>query len=88
MHMIGLHNSRAGGTTRDRILTFSDYCIYAMCERFSPMYRVYMKAHFLIKVFLFENWFWAYERFYGFMRVAFDKNTNKLLEQNSGVNYQ
>lgn len=88
IHMVGLHNARAGGTTRYRLLTFSDYCIAAMCERFSPMYQLYLKAHFLIKIFLFEHWFWAYERLYGFMRVSFDKDTNKLIEQTSAVNYQ
>lgn len=75
MHMVGLHNFRAGGSTRDRLMTFSDYSIQAICERFSPMYLFYMRAHFYTKLFLFEQWFWAYERFYGFLRVTFDKES-------------
>lgn len=78
MHMIGLHNFRAGGSSRDRILTFSDFCIQAMSERFSYPYLFYLRMHFRAKVFLFENWFWLYERMYGFMRVSFDKD--KLID--------
>lgn len=81
MHIIGLHNFRAGGKTRDRILTFSDLCIDAMGERFSYPYLWYMKFQFFLKLFLFEYCFGIYERFYGFMYVKFDKETNKLIEE-------
>lgn len=27
MHIVAVHNMRAGGTSRNRILTFSDYCL-------------------------------------------------------------
>ena len=75
---------RAGGNTRARILTFSDCCMQAMGERFSFMYLWYLKAHFKLKLFLFEHWFGMYERLYGFMRVNFDKSdANKLIETSS-----
>ena len=80
MHIIGLHNFRAGGSTRDRILTFSDYCIQALCERFSTFYLWYLRLHFRFKLYLFENWFWAYERMFGFLRVSLDKESGAVLE--------
>jgi len=80
MHIIGLHNFRAGGSTRARLLTFTDYCVEAMCERFSYPYLWYMKWHLAIKVFLFEHWFALYERFYGYMHVKFDKESQTMIE--------
>ena len=39
MHMISVHNSRSGGTSRQRILTFSEYCIKAKTMKFTWIYR-------------------------------------------------
>ena len=84
MHIVGVHNFRAGGSTRARIMTFSDHCMQAMSERFSFLYLWYLQVHFKLKLFLFENSFWLYERVYGFMRVKFDKaDANKLIETTS-----
>ena len=84
MHIVGVHNFRAGGSTRARIMTFSDHCMQAMSERFSFLYLWYLQVHFRLKLFLFENTFWLYERVYGFMRVKFDKtDANKLIETTS-----
>ena len=52
--IIAVHNARAGGTTRKRIFTFTDYCMQAMCERFSYFYLFYLRFHFRFKVLLFE----------------------------------
>lgn len=84
MHIVGVHNRRAGGSTRARIVTFNKFCMEAMSERFSFMYLWYLQAHFKLKLFLFEHCFWLYERVFGFMRVKFDeKDANKLIELSS-----
>ena len=81
MHIVGVHNRRAGGSTRARIMTFSDFCIQAMSERFSFLYLLYLRSHFRLKLFLFENAFWAYERVFGFMKVKFsESDATKLIE--------
>ena len=80
MHIISLHNFRAGGETRSRLMTFTDFCMQAMSERYSTFYLLYLKMHFRFKLFLFENMFSAYERLFGFLRVSIDKKTNELIE--------
>ena len=42
MHIVGVHNFRAGGSTRNRIMTFSEHCMLAMSERFSFLYLWYL----------------------------------------------
>ena len=69
MHIVSVHNVRAGGTSRERMLTFSDYSIKALTEKFTIFYYWYMKSAFKFKLMLFERAFWLYERFYGFLRV-------------------
>ena len=59
-----------------------------MSERFSILYFWYLQAHFRLKVFLFEHWFWLYERLFGFLRVFFDKESRLLIEQHSHPNLQ
>ena len=72
MHIVAVHNRRAGGTMRDRILTFTDYAIRAISQKYSIFYQWYMKTHFWFKLFLFEKAFWLYERMYGFLRVSLE----------------
>ena len=81
MHIIAVHNFRAGGTTRGRILTFSDYCMQSMSDRFSFAYLWYLKLHFRLKLWLFENFFSLYERLFGFMRVSLDGPDGAIVEE-------
>ena len=80
MHIVAVHNFRAGGTTRGRIFTFSDYCMQGLSERFSTFYLWYLRIAFRMKVFLFENLFWLYERLFGFLRVTIDAESQSLVE--------
>ena len=80
-HIIATHNARAGGTTRNRLFIYTDYCMKAMCEKFSHFYLMYLRIHFKFKVLLFEQWFSLYERLYGWMKVSMDKDGKKLLEE-------
>jgi len=70
MHIIGVHNMRCGGNTRERILNFTDYSIQAIGQNYSMVYQRWLKIMFWFKLFLFENCFWLYERMYGFLRVG------------------
>ena len=81
MSMVALHNYRAGGRGRERILKFSDYCMQAMSERFSYFYLFYLRLHFGFKLMMFENCFSLYERLFGFMRVSMDGKDGNLLEE-------
>ena len=72
VHIVGTHNSRAGGTTRARLFTFADYSLRGKCQREPYLYYLYLKIVFYLKVFLFENCFWLFDRFYGFKKVKFD----------------
>ena len=69
MHMVGVHNAKAGGSTRTRILEFSDYSCEGMSQNDSFAYRWYLKTMFRIRLFVFEHFFWLFEKMFGFMRV-------------------
>lgn len=60
MHIIGVHNRRSGGTTRDRLIRFTDASIDAMNEGSTKCYTGGLKLIFRFKIWLFENLFWAF----------------------------
>ena len=71
MHIIGLHNRRAGGTTRDRLLKFTDYSIEAISG--DNLYHATMRMGFRIKLMIFEKLFWLYKMVYGFSEYSLPK---------------
>lgn len=79
MHIIGVHNARGGGTTRNRLKEFTKDCIEGLSEKYSFMYKWYLKIYFWIRLFMFEKLFWLYKRIFGFLEVQFDEK-NKMIE--------
>ena len=79
MHIVGLHNARAGGQTRDRLLRFSKESIRALSEKYSVFYRWWLQLKFWLKLFLFEKCFSLYRWLFGFLEVKFD-DQNKALD--------
>ena len=57
MHTIGLHNRRTGGTTRERLLTFTDYSAEGLSESYSTVYELMLKFLFRFKLIVFEYFF-------------------------------
>ena len=66
MHIIGVHNRRSGGDTRDRLLSFTNRSIEAMNEESTPAWRCFLKLSFRIKLWIFEKMFWMYKYLFGF----------------------
>ena len=78
MHIIGVHNARSGGTTRNRLLEFTEDSIEALGEKHTIFYKWYLKIYFWLKLFMFEKLFWLYRVMYGFLEVKFD-DQNKMI---------
>lgn len=72
MHIIGLHNLRSGGSTRTRLMSFTNYCITSLSINRLFLYQWYLKTIFYLKLKLFESSFWLYKLFFGFQEVEFD----------------
>ena len=66
--MVGLHNMRAGGNTRDRLYTMNKFAIKGLSEKESMFYEWYLRVSFWLKLMMFERLFWLYERIFGFMK--------------------
>ena len=67
MHIIGLHNRKTGGTTRERLLTFTDNSIEGgKYAKSSNLYKYICKFMYRVRLFIFEKFFWLYLRIYGF----------------------
>ena len=67
MHIIGLHNRKNGGTTRERLLIFTDYSIEGgENSKTSFLYKSICKIMYRIRLFVFEKMFWLYLYIYGF----------------------
>ena len=54
MHIIGVHNRRAGGNTRDRLFKFTDTSIEALNEGSTVLYQRSLQYMFRVKLWLFE----------------------------------
>ena len=76
MHIIGVHNFRAGGKTRDRLMKFCDDAL----EGVSTSYLNYQltKWIFWVRLIMFEKCFWLFRHIFGFMEFKFDEQ-NKLI---------
>ena len=70
MHMVGVHNRRAGGQTRERLHNLTEECIIAKTKKYSNFYYMYVRTMCWMKLFLFENLFWVYKRCFGFLEVT------------------
>jgi hypothetical protein len=70
MHIIGVHNNRAGGSTRHKLLTLTDHCIRAKSKKFSYAYDIWLRIKIWTKIFLFENALWIYKSLFGFLEVT------------------
>jgi len=70
MHIIGIHNNRAGGSTRQKLFTLTDYCIKAKSRKFSWAYDMWLRIQIWTKIFLFENALWIYKSLFGFLEVT------------------
>ena len=70
MHMVGIHNSRTGGSTRERILNFTGYACDGISQSQSRFYRWYLRYRFTLRLFFFENFFWLFDKLFGFFRVT------------------
>jgi aarF domain-containing kinase len=70
MHIIGVHNKRAGGSTRDKLLTLTNHCIKAKSKKFSYMFDIWLRIKIWTKIFLFENALWLYKSLFGFLEVT------------------
>ena len=71
MHIIGLHNRRSGGTTRERLIQFTDKSIDAIAEKHTTLYQSSLKFAFRLKLAIFEKIFWLYKIIYGFKEFEF-----------------
>lgn len=61
MHIIGLHNRKTGGTTRERLLSFTDYSIDGgKHSKASSLYKFIFKLMYRVRLFIFEKIFWLY----------------------------
>ena len=78
MHIIGLHNARSGGQTRNRLLLFTKDCISAMSHKHSCFYRAWLTLVFWVKLYIFEKAFWLFKMIWGFVEVRFDER-NKVI---------
>ena len=67
MHIVGLHNRKTGGTTRERLLTFTDNSIEGgKYAKTSNLYKYICKLMYRVRLFIFEKVFWLYLYIYGF----------------------
>lgn len=80
MHIVGMHNRRNGGNTRDRLFTFSKHAVRALQKDHFLPYRIYIKLSYWLRLFLFEKAFWLFNKIYGFMDLKFDAQ-NRLVEE-------
>ena len=76
MHIIGQHNRRSGGETRTRLLSFTHSCIEAMNDQYTDIYQFYIKFKYRIKLWIFENIFWLFNKFYGFKEYEVPTETD------------
>ena len=76
MHIIGVHNRRSGGTTRDRLMAFTNFSIEAINEHSSNIYINLVKIGYRIKLWLFEHLFWLFNYIYGFKEYAIPIEVN------------
>jgi len=60
-----------GGTTRFRILAFTDTCLQKATrgELFGKLYRFWC----YLKIFLFENFIWLYIKLFGLYKPEFEE---------------
>lgn len=70
MHIIGVHNRRSGGTTRERLIQFTETSIDALNENSTALYREISKLLFRIKLWVFEYLFSVYKVIYGFKEYS------------------
>jgi len=77
MHVIGLHNRRSGGTTRERLIKFTDLSIQGVSqsEKYSPPYEFMLRMGFRLKLLIFERLFWLYRALYGFKEYNIEHNS-------------
>jgi hypothetical protein len=80
MHIIGVHNARSGGSTRKRLLEFTNDCIDALSAKHTIVYKWYLKMIFWMKLIMFEKMFWLYKFLYGFLEIKFDDQNKMVLE--------
>lgn len=80
MHIVGLHNARSGGSTRERLLRFTTEAVEALSYKYTMFYRWWLYFKFWFKLFLFEKFFSLYKWIFGFMEVKFDEK-NKAIAQ-------
>ena len=66
MHIIGVHNRRSGGETRDRLISFTNCSIESLHENDTRLYQRLLKLGFRIKLWIFEKVFWLFNFLYGF----------------------
>lgn len=70
MHIVGLHNHRAGGRTRKRLLTFTKYSCLGLSQGYSEFYGYWLRFKVWLRLLVFENAFWLFDKVYGFKRVT------------------
>lgn len=78
MHQISMHNSRSGGTTRERLLEFTDASISAMCsDDYTDLYEFYLQLDVRFRYLIFEKLFWIYKPIYGFDEYEISDDNSK-----------
>ena len=80
MHCVGIHNARCGGSTRERLMTFTAQCV----ERLAGGSRV--KAWWLwlvlwVRLLLFNHCFWLFRLLFGFEEARFSEEDHTLLPE-------
>ncbi len=74
IHMVGIHNLRAGGTSRKRLVSFTNYACQGIAQDASIFYLWWLKAKLWLRLFVFEHCFWLFDNMFGFKR--FESNFN------------
>lgn len=69
MHTVSLHNSRAGGTTRLRLLLFTEKALVAASKQKNWLQAMLLRFLVYFKIFLFENLYWLYRKIFGVLEV-------------------
>ena len=65
IHCVGIHNSRCGGTTKDRLLTFSRDCIDRLAQG-SKIRSLWLRFVMWVRILLFTYCFPVFRYFFGF----------------------
>lgn len=70
VHHIGVHNYRAKGTSRSRLLTFTKYACEGLAQGMSPLYVWWLKFVVWMRLFVFEKSFWVFDKVFGFKNFS------------------